>query len=141
MNAQTITTNSNVSTSKGHRGTVAAVARGWVTIKTANGEEVKARVKDVSLIGAERPGYVRAGIAVYDPSRYTKHKDVRTPSGRASFDTNDAVAEQLRGKDLAEVYAIAAPMLGESIKALKARYSHLNNGQQRMCIGNRLRHA
>ena len=143
MNATTnnsVSVSSSVATPKG-KGTVSAIAKGWVTVLLANGTEVKARAKDVSLVGVEKPGYVRAGIATYDPSRYTTHKDTKTASGRASFDIADTVANKLRGKTLDEVYAIAAPKLGESIKALRARYEHLNPGQQRMCVGNRLRHA
>lgn len=54
-------------------------------------------------------------------------------------DCGDDIASKLRGMDLAEVYAFAADKLGDSVKALEAKYSHLNPGMQRMNLGNRLR--
>lgn len=54
----------------------------------------------------------------------------------------DPIAALLNGRDLIEVYAICGFLLqGETPSGLKARYAHLNPGQQRMCCGNRLRAA
>ena len=71
---------------------------------------------------------------------------VQAASGKRSFDNADALALALRGKTLDEAYTICAKALkaeGEptTVKALKSRYSHLNNGHQRMCIGNKVRAA
>lgn len=130
-----------VKVAKRGNGVVQSTKTGWFTIVMDNGDTIKARAKDLSSIDAVKAGYVKAGICTYDPARYTKHDDVRTESGRKSFDTGDSIATKLRGKTLEEVYAIAAKGLGESIKDLAAKYSHLNPGQQRMCLGNRLRHV
>ena len=60
-------------------------------------------------------------------------------SGKKSKDNADEVATMLRGKTLDEVYEIAESWLIISADDLKARYAHLNAGQQRMNVGNRLR--
>lgn len=57
------------------------------------------------------------------------------------LDIGDEIAKALRGKSLAENYKFAADRLGETETALRAKYAHLNPGQQRMCLGNRLRGA
>lgn len=76
-----------------------------------------------------------------DHSRYTKHKDVRTASGRAAYDNSDDVADELRGMELEDVYELvgkAATKAGRDID-LRAKYAHLNLGMQRMNLGNVLR--
>lgn len=60
-------------------------------------------------------------------------------SGKKSKDNADEVAVMLRGKTLDEVYEIAESWLIIPAEELKARYAHLNAGQQRMNVGNRLR--
>ena len=69
------------------------------------------------------------------------HNYIKTKSanGRKSCDNGDTVAMMLRGKNLGEVYEIAAQLLDEPISSLVKSYEHLNAGQQRMCLGNRLR--
>jgi hypothetical protein len=54
-------------------------------------------------------------------------------------DIGDDVGELLRGKSVDETYAIAAKYLGAPVLELKAKYAHLNPGQQRMVLGNRMR--
>jgi hypothetical protein len=73
-----------------------------------------------------------------DLSHYTP---VVSASGNSSLDNGDDVATKLRGKDLNEVYSIVAKTVGEPIKALKAKYEHLNVGMQRMNLGNKYRGA
>jgi hypothetical protein len=76
-----------------------------------------------------------------DLDKYKVSHDVRTESGAPSMDIGDATAKLLRGKTLEETYKIAAKLLDASEKSLRDRYTHLNPGQQRMCLGNRLRAA
>jgi hypothetical protein len=76
-----------------------------------------------------------------DLEKYKISKDVRTESGAPSVDIGDATAMLLRGKTLDQVYQIVAKSLEASEKSLHDRYTHLNAGQQRMCLGNRLRAA
>jgi len=73
--------------------------------------------------------------AVYLP-RYFKNKKA---DGSTCLDNGDSVAAHLRGLELGEVYELVADKLGCSEKELMARYGHLNPGQQRMNLGNRLR--
>lgn len=54
-------------------------------------------------------------------------------------DIGDDIATMLRGKDLEQTYTIAAKYLGATVAELKAKYSKLNPGQQRMNLGNRMR--
>lgn len=135
-----IAINTPVKVAKLGSGTVQAVKAGWFTIELDNGDVIKTRAKNLALAGAVKDGYVKAGICTYDPSRYTLH-DVKTVSGRKAYDTGDKTADRLRGKTLEEAYAIAAKILAESTKGLVERYGHLNPGQQRMCLGNRMRNA
>lgn len=51
-------------------------------------------------------------------------------------DIGDDVAEMLRGKD---PYKAAAEYLNVPVAELKTKYAHLNAGQQRMNLGNRMR--
>lgn len=55
-------------------------------------------------------------------------------------DVGDEVAKMLReAGSLDETYAIGAKYLREKEPALRKKYAHLNPGQQRMVIGNRMR--
>lgn len=51
----------------------------------------------------------------------------------------DDIGAMLQGKSLDEVYEIASKYLGVPEKELRAKYSHMNPGQQRMNCGNRMR--
>jgi hypothetical protein len=54
-------------------------------------------------------------------------------------DIGDATAKLLGGKTLDDVYKVAAKLLNASEKSPHDRYTHLNAGQQRMTLGNRIR--
>ena len=56
-------------------------------------------------------------------------------------DSGDELAIMLRGKSLDEIYEFAAQVLDVVLADLYAKYEHLNPGQQRMVLGNRIRHA
>lgn len=56
-----------------------------------------------------------------------------------SMDNGDAVARCLREMTLEEVYEYVSCTLNVSAEELHAKYAHLNNGGQRMNLGNRLR--
>lgn len=72
---------------------------------------------------------------------YHKDKAKKTAGGHTSVDSNDALAQKLRGKDLDHVYKEAARILKEPESALRAKYKGLNVGMQRMNLGNRMRAA
>jgi len=88
--------------------------------------------------GHEWGGAVLTNSPNIDQSRYN-YFPCKAASGRNSCDNGDLVASMLRGKTLEEVYQIASSTLETPIATLKAGYSHLNPGQQRMCLGNRMR--
>lgn len=64
---------------------------------------------------------------------------VTTAAGGKSLCNGDNIALQLQGKSLDEVYEVGAQFLETTVDALREKYSHLNPGQQRMNIGNRMR--
>lgn len=80
----------------------------------------------------------RVGGKVYDLSDY---KAAKTAEGNTSLNCGDATAKKLEGKTLDDVYKAAAKVTGISEKELRAKYSHLNVGMQRMNLGNRMRAA
>jgi branched-subunit amino acid permease len=58
---------------------------------------------------------------------------------KRSIDKGDALALQLRALELAGVYAEVAKIVGLSKNDLLSRFGHLNNGMQRMSLGNMAR--
>lgn len=135
----TIATDASVVTPKGLGTVMGAAAKGWVPVELEDGTEAKFRAKQLTLVGAATDG------TKITPAWETLTK-VQAASGKRSFDNADAVAIRLRGKTLEEVADIAAELLGEegeptTANALLAKYSHLNAGHQRMCIGNKVRAA
>lgn len=78
--------------------------------------------------------------AMIDPQKVSNYKrsDVKTASGRKSIDCDDTVARKLRGKNQKELAAVARDEgLGDRWKS----WSHLNDGQRRMALGNAMRAA
>ena len=74
------------------------------------------------------------------PSKYrSRYHQVESAKGKRSLDNGDPVAQALRGLELADVYQVVASELGEDHAELEERYAHLNPGQQRMVLGNKLR--
>lgn len=75
--------------------------------------------------------------ATIEPTKdYTPSKSA---SGSQSRHTGDTVATGLAGLTLDEVYALAAELLEVDVKELREKYDHLNDGMQRMNLGNRMR--
>jgi hypothetical protein len=110
-------------------------------IEKANRPPKVVKVKDPNAVSKS----ITAGA---DLSKYTRHADIKTASGRPTYDIGDKTAEVLRGKDLDAVYEVTvktiAKLTGEkglTVDELKTKYSKLNPGQQRMNLGNRLRAA
>ena len=80
----------------------------------------------------------RVGNTTADLSDYQR---VKSAAGNHSLDCGDGVAKQLRGLDLDAAFQLVAKATGESQRALRKRYAHLNSGMQRMVVGNLLRGA
>lgn len=71
-----------------------------------------------------------------DTDTYTKE---RNASGQLTQHNGDIVASGLVKLVLTETYAVAADMLETDEDELRGKYQHLNPGQQRMNLGNRIR--
>ena len=119
---------------------ITAAARGWLTI--SNGEEErKVRAKDVvpyepqhSDEDEPQPRGMAKTLNRYRDN-YEPHL---TPQGKKSLSNGDWLAQQLAGLTPAEVLSVGGRVLGLDVRGL---YGHLNPGQQRMNVGNRLRAA
>ena len=111
-------------------GTLISINSRWATVEI-DGEKIKVGKTKIELIetAPKSAPKVRPGI------------ECRSASGRKSLDNGDVIAADLRGKTLEHTYKVAAKYLKESVSTLTAKYQHLNPGQQRMCLGNRLRGA
>lgn len=138
-NTNTFEIGAAVTTPKG-TGTLISIAKGWATVDVGDGNTIKARVGDLSTPVEVKTGYVKSGKLVYLREAYVKH-DVKTPSGRKAFDTNDKIAAKLRGLGLDQAYAEAAIWCDIPEAELRAKYGHLNPGMQRMNLGNKMRAA
>jgi len=68
-----------------------------------------------------------------------RYKISVSPEGRKSLHNGDVVALMLEGKNVHECYSVVATETKTSIHTLMQKWSHLNNGQQRMLLGNYLR--
>jgi hypothetical protein len=102
--------------------------------KLAVEPEVEPEVEVEPETGSER----KAPIIRPDISNYVVE---RTASGGKAHNNGDEVAQALSGcttDEVAEVLVAIDPELGTA-RDIIGRYSHLNRGQQRMAIGNRIR--
>lgn len=75
-----------------------------------------------------------------DLSKYVKGA-AKTASGNKTHDSNDDIAQRLRGMAIDSVYREAASVLKVPEGELREKYGHLNVGMQRMNLGNRIRGA
>jgi len=93
------------------------------------------------FVGDRTPGKTaKIGNTEVNLDRYFV-SDTKTPSGRRTIDTNDEIAQSLRGLPLEQVYQLAAETTGISVEELQDKYAGLNTGMQRMNLGNRIRGA
>lgn len=67
------------------------------------------------------------------------YQKTRCASKRQSQDCGDELAQLMRGLTLEKVYEKTAKIMGLAPAELQIAYSHLNNGQIRMVLGNRIR--
>lgn len=70
-----------------------------------------------------------------------EYQTAKSASGSVSKHSGDIVATLLVGLTLAETYEIASECLDTEVSELQAKYEHLNEGMQRMNLGNRIRGA
>lgn len=67
------------------------------------------------------------------------YQTAKSASGSVSKHSGDPVALVLVGLTLGETFEIAAECLDTTTAELEAKYGHLNEGMQRMNLGNRIR--
>lgn len=106
-------------------------------------EPVEVRFEDVKHeleeLEQDEEGEVDDHAPLWQLKKY-RPRYLKTKVGKVTHvDNGDALADALRGLSLEEVYVFASLVLGETPTELKSRYGHLNNGQQRMNLGNRVR--
>lgn len=102
----------------------------------------KPRTPKVVVEGAEKHVHARSTDALREAAQhYTRDKENKTAGGHVSVHNGDEIATKLLGKDLDQVYAMAAKALKEDEADLRKKYKHLNTGMQRMNLGNRMRAA
>ncbi len=111
-------------------GTCTLIAKGWVTLTNSEGEEKKFRAKSLKEVGEQPLINMSAKLAAARKT-YKKAGD--------TYHCNDLLANAMHGKELGEVYTIAAELLEFTEDELYAKYEHLNAGAQRMNLGNRIR--
>jgi hypothetical protein len=113
--------------------------------KTAKAEKPAKKAKAEKKPRREKAaveGVITSGQLTYDPSRYVRHDEAKTPSGSKVRDIDDEVAATLReAGDLDKQFSVVAKTLNVTAKSLKEQYGHLNAGMQRMNLGNKLRGA
>lgn len=69
-----------------------------------------------------------------------RYLSTRSHTGSSSKICGDAISIMLNGQTVERCAEIVAGYTGDSAADLLSRYEHLNPGQRRMNIGNRLRH-
>ena len=129
---------------------VATIEKGWYGLQRvltspeggdSEGETAKARLKDLTLIeldNEDHGGNKMAGILANYRAGYVPSI---AASGKKSLSNGDTIAKALEGINAAEVLVMAETLLQMEPGTLRAQYSRLNPGQQRMNAGNRLRAA
>ena len=122
--------------------TIAAIGLEYVDIILPRGDVIKATKEDIEeAIAAEDAALAALAEMEASPfARLTKATcDVYLRGDKKSYDNGDEIAQFLRSRALIDVYVSAACLLREDVVLLRQRYAHLNPGQQRMNLGNRIR--
>ena len=124
--------------------TIAVIGLECQDITLPRGDVIKATKEEIEEAIAAEDAAV-AALAEMEASpfaRLTKATcDVYLRGDKKSYDNGDEIAQFLRTRALIDVYVSAACLLREDVVLLRQRYAHLNPGQQRMNLGNRIRGA
>ena len=130
--------------------TIAVIGLECQDITLPRGDVIKATKEDIEEAIAAEDAAVAALAALSALAemeappfaRLTKATcDVYLRGDKKSYDNGDEIAQFLRPRALIDVYVSAACLLREDVVLLRQRYAHLNPGQQRMNLGNRIRGA
>lgn len=131
-------------------GIVVLVEKGWISIETEEGEIIKKRAKDIEL--AEYDEELEDEELEDENGVLTMSKKLRkyavnytkaTKGVNRTKHCGDGIAQILNDKveNVAHLYKATSKLTGVPEADLKSRYGHLNQGQQRMNLGNRIRAA
>lgn len=123
---------------------VVAKIGGWSTCLTMDGRQIKVRngdiaTREIEVADAQQNAQDEAAakgksvVAKHYRAKYIVDKDNTNASGRESVHNGDVVAAMLTGLSLEQLYMVAASL------GISGDYAHLNNGMQRMNVGNRIR--
>ena len=124
--------------------TLAVIGLECQDITLPRGDVIKATKEEIEEAIAAEDAAVAALAEMEAPpfARLTKATcDVYLRGDKKSYDNGDEIAQFLRPRALIDVYVSAACLLREDVVLLRQRYAHLNPGQQRMNLGNRIRGA
>ena len=124
--------------------TIAVIGLECQDITLPRGGVIKATKEEIEeAIAAEDAALAALAEMEASPfARLTKATcDVYLRGDKKSYDNGDEIAQFLRPRALIDVYVSAACLLREDVVLLRQRYAHLNPGQQRMNLGNRIRGA
>ena len=124
--------------------TVAVIGLECQDITLPRGDVIKATKEEIEeAVAAEDAALAALAEMEASPfARLTKATcDVYLRGDKKSYDNGDEIAQFLRSRALIDVYIFAACLLREDVVLLRQRYAHLNPGQQRMNLGNRIRGA
>lgn len=131
-------------------GTIVAIAKGWYTVELEDGEEIKRRAADLEAYEGEtldeepeeEDEETIGGTMSKKLRRYAQnYAKAKTTKGKPTKHCGDFTASLMVGLTLDQVYQLAARITEGTPETLRQRYGHLNLGQQRMNLGNRIRGA
>ena len=124
--------------------TIAVIGLECQDITLPRGDVIKATKEEIEEAIAAEDAAV-AALAEMEASPFARLAkatcDVYLRGDKKSYDNGDEIAQFLRPRALIDVYVSAACLLREDVALLHQRYAHLNPGQQRMNLGNRIRGA
>lgn len=111
-------------------------SKGWYTI-FVNGEEKKVRAKTIDKVTDSGKRSLEGQMKKY---RHT-YEPAISSGGHTTKTCGDEIAHLFEGATPEEVITAAERVAKLEVGELAAKYAKLNQGQARMCAGNRIRAA
>lgn len=129
------------------KGEIVAVKKRVSTVKNSEtGKETSVYNKYIQILNPDQDlkptpdsGDETSPEVRLHPNRDLYHRQKDT-AGKTHLDIADYVANQLREMGLDEVYQLVVDLGISKAEELRSNYSNLNNGMQRMNLGNKIRH-
>lgn len=111
--------------------------RGWYTVRTVDGDEIKAREAELEIPGEDDERTMNTQLK----KAKQKYVAAKNANGERTHHCGDSLAELLLALEVGEVLSFADEVLDMEAGWHATRYGHLNPGQRRMNAGNRIRGA